>query len=92
MAAARGEEIAERTAGNIADDAKRGKLNAYVTDVNLAITGINNLTNENFDVNFKQLPLIVSYQPRVGGKSRHKNKNKKNNKSRRRNHSKKQRK
>ena len=89
-AAAAAVEIADNFANKIADNVKRDKLNAYVKDVNLAIKGINALDNANFDVNFKQLPLIVSYQPRVGGKSRHKNK--KNNKSRRRNQSKKQRK
>jgi hypothetical protein len=51
-------------------------------------------TDDLFNTEFKKLPLIVEYQPRVGGKSRHKNNknNKKNNKSRRRNQSKRQRK
>ena len=48
-------------------------------------------TEADFNIDFKKLPLIVDYQPRVGGKSRRKNNNK-NNKSRRKNQSKRQRK
>jgi len=75
----------------IADADKIGKVNAYIAEINTAIGTLNALDNANFDENFKKLPLIVDYVPRVGGKSRRRN-NKKNNKSRRRNQSKRQRK
>lgn len=66
-------------------DIYKGKL----TSAQTAVNAIN--TDVLFNTEFKKLPLIVEYSPRVGGKSRHKN-NKKNNKSRRRNQSKRQRK
>ena len=87
------QKLVLRTDGNIADATKLGKLNAYITDVNTKIIDklILITDNDTFDANFKNLPLIVDYSPRVGGKSRRKNNNK-NNKSRRKNQSKRQRK
>ena len=72
-----------------------GKL-TKLTDYNAKLTTVQTAANaidsdDKFDAEFKKLPLIVDYQPHVGGKSRRKN-NKKNNKSRRRNQSKRQRK
>jgi hypothetical protein len=79
----------------LTDGAKITKLTPYLTNLNNNIINkIGALTDQTFDDDFKKLPLIVDYSPRVGGKSRHKNNknNKKNNKSRRRNQSKRQRK
>lgn len=69
---------------------KRAKLAAYAAKIDEVITTIGSHTDANFDTEFKKLPLLVHYEPRVGGKSRRRN-NKKN-KSRRRNQSKRQRK
>jgi len=70
---------------------KQAKLTAYRDKLTAVTTAANAITNATFDTDFKKLPLIVDYVPRVGGKSRRRN-NKKNNKSRRRNQSKRQRK
>jgi len=70
------------------------KLSAYKLKLEAAQNAANGINSDaNFDTDFKKLPLIVEYSPRVGGKSRHKNnKNNKNKKSRRKNQSKRQRK
>ncbi len=71
-----------------------GKLKEYTDKLDSVKGEAAKITTDDlFNTEFKKLPLIVDYQPRVGGKSRHKNKNnKKKNKSRRRNQSKRQRK
>lgn len=78
-----------------ADAARQAKLAAYNVKFNQAIADRDTAAaapdDAAFDTEFKKLPLLVDYQPRVGGKSRRRN-NKKNNKSRRRNQSKRQRK
>lgn len=67
------------------------KLNAYREKLTAATNAVNAInTNALFETDFKKLPLIVEYSPRVGGKSRHKNN--KNKKSRRKNQSKRKRK
>jgi hypothetical protein len=76
------------------DPSNQAKFKEYTDKLETVKGAVAQITDDaSFATNFKKLPLIVDYQPRVGGKSRHKNKNnKKNNKSRRRNQSKRQRK
>ena len=76
----------------VVDAGKLAKLTDYTTKLGDVQTKVALIVDDaTFDTDFKKLPLIVDYQPRVGGKSRRRN-NKKNNKSRRRNQSKRQRK
>lgn len=75
----------------VVDAGKLAKLTDYTTKLDDVQTKVALIVDDaTFDTDFKKLPLIVDYQPRVGGKSRRRNN--KNNKSRRKNQSKKQRK